>query len=408
MEVGIRNDLIFGTVSANDYGIFISGEGVYNAPERVVELLDVPGRNGALTIDKGHYGNITIEYPAFTFANSQAEFRRKLNAYKNAIMSQVGYQKLSDTYHPDEYRLGMFVEGLEVEPVAYGRSGSFTLKFNCKPQRYLADGQQAITIEDEDIVVNPTLYESSPLLMVEGYGDIAFNGYTISLENAILGQIQPPSKKTQQAQGNNSITFNYGNKFNTGDTLSVKIVSRATMNVNGNMGSSHTETQSGATASSIVIDQSGTHLFLGATFNKLNYTVGTSSTTNYTLQSSLQIDGSSYVIKLHLTIVFNGVSKFTITTYSEKTSGGTAIRVDYTTLEVSGFTATSTISLLGNPTYIDCDIGEAYKFNSGTLISLNAHIDLGSDLPKLGVGENPISIDNTVTELKLVPRWWEL
>ena len=410
MEVGIRNDLVFGTVSANDFGIYISGEGVYNAPERVVELLDVPGRNGALTIDKGHYGNITIEYPAFTFADSQTEFRRKLNAYKNAIMAQVGYQKLSDTYHPDEYRLGMFVEGLEVEPVGYGRSGSFTLKFNCKPQRYLADGQQAITVEDDDIVVNPTLYESSPLLMVEGYGTIGFNGYSIELDNAILGPIQPPSTVNKNTTGGSSLTFDYGDQFNTGDTLSIYI--KATTTLSASLTGSHTETQSGtitANSMSLTSTSSGytnTITFTGI-FNQIDYTVGTSKTDTCTLNSDFYANDNIHCKFKHvITIVFDGISKFTISSICTDPLHPGGWR--QSNLRVSGFVATSTLNILGHPTYIDCDIGEAYRYKDNSLLSLNSHIDLGSDLPKLGIGENPISIDNTVTELKLVPRWWEL
>jgi phage-related protein len=64
--------------------------------------------------------------------------------------------------------------------------------------------------------------------------------------------------------------------------------------------------------------------------------------------------------------------------------------------------------VLGNPTYIDCDFGEAYKVENNEYISLNNHIDLGSDLPKLAKGNNIISVDSSITELKLVPRWWKI
>ena len=71
-------------------------------------------------------------------------------------------------------------------------------------------------------------------------------------------------------------------------------------------------------------------------------------------------------------------------------------------------TCESTKSVLGDPTYIDCDLGEAYKLEGGVPVSLNAYIDLGSQLPALAVGENEITFDNTVTDLKVVPRWWKV
>ena len=68
----------------------------------------------------------------------------------------------------------------------------------------------------------------------------------------------------------------------------------------------------------------------------------------------------------------------------------------------------STLSYLGNPTYVDCEIGEAYKIEDGAVISLNRYIDLGSDLPTLASGNNGITFDNTIESLEITPRWWKL
>ena len=142
----IFNSLIFGGVNSADYGIYITGEAVYNAPERAVETVSVPGRNGAIVIDQGHWNNIQVTYPAGTFGKSQAEFREAVSAFRNAVLSQLGYQRLTDTYHPDEYRMAVYVSGLEVDPTHYGSAGEFKLKFDCKPQRWLTSGEQEITV----------------------------------------------------------------------------------------------------------------------------------------------------------------------------------------------------------------------------------------------------------------------
>ena len=77
-------------------------------------------------------------------------------------------------------------------------------------------------------------------------------------------------------------------------------------------------------------------------------------------------------------------------------------------LILNGINGDSTLLTLGHPTYIDCDLGEAYMIKNGTAISLNAYIDLGSDLPSLGPGLNRIDFDDTITELKLRPDWWKV
>ena len=50
----------FGKVSSREYGVFISGTGTFNKPERRVKKFTVPGRNGDLTIDEGAFNNLTI------------------------------------------------------------------------------------------------------------------------------------------------------------------------------------------------------------------------------------------------------------------------------------------------------------------------------------------------------------
>ena len=85
---------------------------------------------------------------------------------------------------------------------------------------------------------------------------------------------------------------------------------------------------------------------------------------------------------------------------------------DFTTNKIlmtyDDITGESTKSQLGNPSYIDCDLGDAYKIESGEYISMNQNVDLGSDLPKLAPGSNTVTFDNTVTELKITPRWWKV
>ena len=77
--------LIFGGVDSSEYGIYITGEAVYNAPERDVEFIEVPGRNGSIAMDKGRYKNITVTYPAGTFGKTREEFRDTLSDFRNVV-----------------------------------------------------------------------------------------------------------------------------------------------------------------------------------------------------------------------------------------------------------------------------------------------------------------------------------
>ena len=108
----------------------------------------------------------------------------------------------------------------------------------------------------------------------------------------------------------------------------------------------------------------------------------------------------------------NGNHKITI---SHSVVGGTGSNVQAYTggnampmISTTSVVATSTLSILGNPTYIDCDLGECYMIKDDTPISLNEYIDLGSDLPKLSSGANEFTTDNTITDLKVTPRYWKV
>lgn len=132
--------------SRDDYGVIISGEGTFNAPEREVEAISIPGRNGQLLIDRGRFENIEVTYPAFMNGVTAQTFREKLAELRNALASKRGYRRLIDEYHPDEYRLACFHGGLEVEPSIYNRVGAMDITFDCKPQRYLLSGDEWMDI----------------------------------------------------------------------------------------------------------------------------------------------------------------------------------------------------------------------------------------------------------------------
>lgn len=179
----INNSLQFGSVDSADYGILISGEGTFNAPERDVDTIEIPGRNGDLLIDKGRFKNITVKYTAYSYAEDMASFRQQLSDFRNALTSQAGYQRLTDTFHPDEYRLATFISGFEVKPLQYNTLAEITLQFSCKPQRFLTSGENQVTVANNGTITNPTLFESLPIIETQGAGTLTINNSTITITN---------------------------------------------------------------------------------------------------------------------------------------------------------------------------------------------------------------------------------
>lgn len=181
----IFNSLVFGGVNSADYGIYITGEGVFNAPKRAINMVAVPGRNGSIAIDQGHWENLEVTYPAGMFGMDEQEFRTALSNFRNAIASQVGYQRLTDTYHPDEYRMAIYTDGLEVEPTTYNKAGEFDLKFNCKPQRWLTAGEVPVTIGEW----GATKTASGEIVTIESEGGEAAKSLVVELEPIQSGSV---------------------------------------------------------------------------------------------------------------------------------------------------------------------------------------------------------------------------
>ena len=155
---------LFGGACSRDFGMYISGDSTYDAPERDTESIEIPGRNGALEIDNGRFHNISVSYPAF-FPRG---FSAGAAAARNWLAGARGYQRLEDTYHPDEYRLARFVGPLQFDVRALGYSGECTLTFDAKPQRFLRSGEAETVLSATGSVYNPTGFDARPLLRVYG------------------------------------------------------------------------------------------------------------------------------------------------------------------------------------------------------------------------------------------------
>lgn len=173
----MRNYITFSGQDLREFGLYISGSGVYNAPERAYEEIEIPGKDGLLLGHEKRLGNVEITYPAFIYTN----FKENIGKLKTYLLSKIGYQVLEDTYYPDYFRRGCYYGGLEVEPTSKNDAGSFDLTFMCKPQRYLVSGRTAVTAASGSVINNPTEMPSKPLIRVYGTGTIAVNGTQLTV-----------------------------------------------------------------------------------------------------------------------------------------------------------------------------------------------------------------------------------
>ena len=119
------------------YGLVVDGASTWPKPERDVEYVHVPGRNGDILMDNGCWQNVEITYTFLIKDNWKAQFED----FAAWLCSHVGYFRLEDQdRHPGVYRMASFTGPIEPELWFTTDTGVFELTFNCKPQQFLLSG----------------------------------------------------------------------------------------------------------------------------------------------------------------------------------------------------------------------------------------------------------------------------
>ena len=179
----------YDSLKSCDYGVWISGENTFVAPERDVEIIEVPGRNGTLSIDNGRWKNIQFVYPCFM----SGDFLTNFQTFKAKLLTKKGYLKLEDTYHSGYYRMARVRAGIVPKPGAYNKSAKFNVAFDCWPQLFLTSGDTVQTIVSSgsitggpaDVGATPalpeiTIYLKNPTTYSAKTGSITVGTRTIS------------------------------------------------------------------------------------------------------------------------------------------------------------------------------------------------------------------------------------
>lgn len=134
---------IFNGKKSSDFDVWASGLNIFHSPERRIERIQVPGRNGELLIEDGSFENTELLFKDCFIPRHFSENFTNLSNYLNR---QKGYQRLELSWLPDEYRLAAFHGDIEASMKNWDGMGKFDLSFNCKPQRFLKSGEEPITL----------------------------------------------------------------------------------------------------------------------------------------------------------------------------------------------------------------------------------------------------------------------
>lgn len=405
--------LTFDGENSKDYGIYITGSGVYNAPERDVEMIAIPGRNGNFAHDNGRFANVEVTYHCGLFGPSQADFAEAISDFRNMLMSRRGYVRLTDDYNADEYRMAIYKSGFEVTADSV-RAGEFDLVFDCKPQRFLTSGETAVSLASGATITNPTLFDAHPLLSFEGLGDINIGDNSITVNDVPLGWIDIAHGDDIEGRRNISYErFLDTSNLVTGDTINVGDVRGWLSNTNyfeyvfPNLPFDDATITYGDRDFNfgVSLSRSGTSAEIsGGFWGSLTYGTSSSHHGEATIVFKKYESGSMITlatINVELIVEYRSDDYLILIVQADATPTRSV-------MIASSVIADSTKSTLSGVTYVDLDIAEAYVLTGGEMVSANDHVMIGAVVPSLPPGDTEITYDNTITNVTITPRWWKV
>ena len=164
-------------VPSTQYGIVVETPPVREFAARNVSTVTVPGKNGNVIVDTGSYANVSKEYNIAIGAwrGNYYSLVNNIRLWLNNATGSEQYYRLSDSYEPDVYRMARFDEAGSFNNI-HEQGGRITVRFNCKPQRFLKTGDIAINVASSSTPSASTTIQNDylpakPLIVIVGTGD---------------------------------------------------------------------------------------------------------------------------------------------------------------------------------------------------------------------------------------------
>lgn len=161
------NALILDSVSSADYGIILTAPPPRIIPARDVDVYSIPGRSGDLIVDKGRYRNYTLPCRCAILPKAGKTLRQAVTAALPFLEPTAGYRRFETTYDSSYYMEARIAGDINVDSIVE-QGGTFQLKLDCKPQRYLTSGETALNFTSSGLLNNPTPRASYPLIELTG------------------------------------------------------------------------------------------------------------------------------------------------------------------------------------------------------------------------------------------------
>lgn len=151
---------------ASDFGIKMEGEMTFSPPVPIYEAETIQGKNGDLILETGSFENRTGTAKCFILEKNASRSVGAANAF---LLAKGGYRRLENSNDPDHFWLAVVENGVDYE----NRKDTlipFDVDFDCKPQRYVKDGEEPVEFTSNGSIFNGYGFTSLPIIKVYGSG----------------------------------------------------------------------------------------------------------------------------------------------------------------------------------------------------------------------------------------------
>lgn len=198
----MKNYFVFDKLNTLDYQIYAANKNRFEGGGKVVEVVKIPGRNGTLSIEDGSFENVPIIYSMYC----SKEIIPNISAMRSMLGATSGYKRLEDSFDPDYYMRGRYVDKFTVS-LSDRKNAAFQVRFDCDPRRFLKSGDRAKTFTAGATLRNPTLYDALPMIRAYGTGYFIISGVRVNITTAneytdIDCELQEAYKGSTNCNGN--------------------------------------------------------------------------------------------------------------------------------------------------------------------------------------------------------------
>jgi phage-related protein len=186
-------------IDARSAGIQLQAPIEFSEAVPIVEAQTIPGRNGDLIWETGSYENRSGSASCFCL---QKDVEKAISSAGRFLMGKKGYRRLETSDDPGHYWLAR-VENSPQIAMRLRTLSPFDIGFDCKPQRFLKDGENAVVFTESGSILNQYGQVALPFITLygDGAGWLTIGKITISV-TSVDGTLYLDSE-TQNAYNNN-------------------------------------------------------------------------------------------------------------------------------------------------------------------------------------------------------------